>query len=116
MVNAVNSLLEMDGDKSHDMDSSPLSGTDVGINNKEKVGDSNVDAFRDDRTVRLWAIFNNVKVKLHLLTISQAESSDYSSPKWLRCFNEAYDCMSMRQPSEKYLKKGISLAISLQKV
>lgn len=38
------------------------------------------------------------------------------SPNWLVYFNKAYDSMSMRQSSEVTLKKGISLALTLQKV
>ncbi len=39
-----------------------------------------------------------------------------AGPQWANCFNKAYDCIGMKQSSEDLLKRGVSIALGLQKV
>jgi len=43
------------------------------------------------------------------------DEGDVKSPSWVKCFNKAYDCLSMRPDTESTLKHGIALSLSLQK-
>lgn len=51
-----------------------------------------------------------------LVVIQKDESTDAIEKTWMHAFNEGYDCLSMRPEYDDLLKKGITEAISLQKV
>jgi len=90
----VNALLEMGGDESLDLTGTPCIDSESPL--EEDVIRSSEEIVTNDDP--------------------EKESSSFQPPNWLQYFNKAYDCMSMRQASEPILKKGISLALTLQKV